>query len=666
MMRGRKSNKKRISRRRFLQSAAAAATAIGCGKQDVASVASGAAKKMIVLGVDGMDPRLTELFMRQGRMPNCVKLIQAGGFLPLQTSDPPQSPVAWSNFISGTNPGGHGIFDFIARDPNTMLPYQSTARAVQSRDPLRVGSWQIPLGAGQLQNLRGGPTFWNELTKHGIPTTVYRVPANFPPTETDATTVSGMGTPDMQGGYGVFTYLTNEPGHRTRDVPGGHIERVKVVDNVVQSELHGPEDLFSAEPTRVKVPVTVYLDPDQGMARIELQDSVTVLQEGEWSDWLRVEFPVVSHLASASGICRVLLKSVGDFFRLYISPVNIDPTDPSVPLSTPPDYIRELAREKGYFYTQGMIEDTHALSAGVLTEEEYRQQATFAINERMQFFDHELNRFSDGFLFFYFSSLDLSSHVFWRTLDAEHPLYSQSLAENHAGFIPALYRTIDKAIGQVLELADDDTVVMVMSDHGFTSFRRQFNLNSWLMDEGYIKPSPHARRGVNSFFQDVDWTGTRAYGLGINSLYLNLQGRERDGTVAAGAEADALMDELITRLKSVRDPDNGDRVVSEVFRSRDIYSGPYVDDAPDLIVAYNNFYRASWDTVLGSFPLEHVLDNTDAWSGDHCIDARFVPGVLMCNRSIEADEPTLSDLAPTILAQFDVPIPAEMTGENIL
>jgi len=651
-----------MSRRNFLGTATGTLAFGGCAKKRRRSEAP----KMIVLGVDGMDPRLTKKFMQQGLMPNCQRLSSQGAFRRLQTSNPPQSPVAWSNFISGTNPGGHGIFDFIARDPETMLPFQSTVSTGKMVDSIKLGKWQMPLAKAELQNRRKGPTFWNQLVKHGVETTVFRVPANFPPTDSEATTVSGMGTPDLQGGYGIFTYFTDDPKQRTRDVAGGHIERVEVRDHVVQGSIQGPENPFSADQASATVPITVYIDPQRPVAKVVIQNSEALLKEGEWSEWLPLKFSLIPQVVEVSGICRLLLKRVHGGFGLYVSPINIDPSDPSMPLSTPPDYTRQLVREEGYFYTQGMIEDTHALSAGVLTADEYRQQVTFAIEERMRFFEHELGRFNEGFLFFYFSSLDLSSHVFWRTLDPGHPLYSETLAKQHSDFIPELYAKIDRAVGQVLELADDDTTVMVMSDHGFTSFRRQFNLNSWLMDNGYVRQKVSANRGANSFFQDVEWNGTRAYGLGINGLYLNLKGREIEGGVAEGNDAEQLTDELITRLKSVRDPDTDQPVISDVLRSRDIYSGPYVAESPDLIVAYNENYRASWDTVLGGFPRQHVLDNTDAWSGDHCIDARFVPGVLLCNRPVHSKKLSLIDLAPTILTQFGAAVPTEMTGSNFL
>ena len=423
---------------------------------------------------------------------------------------------------------------------------------------------------------------------------------------------------------------------------------------------------FLAEETSSELTFRVYLDPERPLAKLVFPEAEIMLREGEWSEWIVVKFPMLPPLVQVSGICRVLLKRAQDGFGLYVSPVNIDPADPSLPISTPPDYSRRLVREMGYFYTQGLIEDTSALSAGVLTPDEYRQQSTFVIEERLRFFEHELARFHDGFLFFYFSSLDLNSHVFWQTRDPEHPTYTQEFAEQYGDFIPELYDKIDRAIGQALERTDDKTLLMVMSEHGLTSFRRQFNLNYWLMDNGYVRSKNPGKRGANSYLLDVDWSNTRAYGLGINGLYLNLAGREANGIVQGGPEADMLKSQLIARLKDVRDPENGRQVIANVFRAEEIYSGPYLQDAPDLVVAYNQDYRASWDTVLGSFPRQHLLDNTDAWSGDHCVDSRIVPGVLLSNRAIRKSDPDLTDLAPTILSAFGVPVPAEMTGHDLL
>ncbi len=652
-----------ISRRIFLQAIGASALVAGCTGKPARR--PGAPARMIVLGVDGMDPELLKKYMQAGRMPNCQKLEQTGSFQTLHTSNPPQSPVAWSSFISGTNPGGHGIFDFVARDPVTMQPYHSTARIEGQGAPMKIGRWSIPTAPGSIQNRRRGPTFWDELEKHGIDCTVYRVPANFPPTDSEATTLSGMGTPDLQGGYGIFSFFTDERTARTRDLSGGHIEKVAVRDHVVTCPLQGPVNEFSANGERAAVSIVVYRDPERPAAKIVVQNTALLLREGEWSDWVVAKFSLVPYALEVSGIFRIYLKSVREPFAMYVTPVNINPANPSVPISTPPDYSRHLVRELGYYYTQGMVEDTHALSAGVLNADEYRQQAMFVHDERLRFLEHELQRFEFGFLFYYLSTLDLSSHVFWRTMDPGHPLYSRELAAAQGDFLPTLYGKVDAAIGKAMERLGPDDWLIVMSDHGFTSFRRQFNLNSWLLDNGYLRTRGAPARAGSTLFPDVDWSRTRAYGVGINSLYLNRRGRESQGLVRP-EEVDALASELIAKLQAVKDPDNGHPVISNVFKSSEIYSGPHAEDAPDLIVGYHRNYRASWDTILGGFPREHVLDNTDAWSGDHCVDPAFVPGVLLSSRPISGKIPRIEDLAPTILGAFQIEVPKEMTGRNLL
>lgn len=653
-------SRRTLNRRDFLGSAAGLALAAGCG-HSVRVPRSGGLKRMIVLGVDGMDPQLLQRYIAEGRMPNCAKLIERGSFQPLATSNPPQSPVAWSNFISGTNPGGHGIFDFIARDPDTMKAYQSTSRIIGGSEPWKIGDLRIPLSPGKVTNLRHGPTLWNELENHGVDCTVFRVPANFPPTEGDTVTLSGMGTPDLQGGYGTFTWYTDDIKERTRDVPGGRIERVPMRDHVMQCTLRGPADEFSKTNELIEIPLTIYRDPVEPVVRIVIQGQSLILKEKEWSDWVVVKFPVVPYAIEASGICRFYLKHVHRPFGLYVSPVNIDPKNPSLPLTTPDDYSKELVRELGYFYTQGMVEDTKALSAKVLDADEYRQQALFVHDEKMRFFEHELAKFNDGFFFYYFSTLDLSCHMFWRTIDEGHPLFTTELARTQGDFIRDLYEKVDHAVGLAMQRLDGDTWLVVMSDHGFTSFRRQFNLNSWLLDNGLLQTNRPPVRAGSSDFQDVNWTKSRAFGIGLNGLYLNRQGRERDGIVDDAA-AEKLERELIRKLTEIRDPETGDQVIANVFRRGDIYSGPHVDLAPDLIVGYNRYYRASWDTILGGFPRQHILDNTDPWSGDHCIDPQFVPGVLLSSRPISTPNPRLEDFAPTILSVFGTPTPVEMTG----
>ena len=642
-----------LTRRRFLGLAAGAATAAGVARGAGARHSTGRdLRRCIVLGFDGMDPTLTRRYMEAGRMPNLARLASLGRFTPLRTSDPPQSPVAWSNFISGANPGTHGIFDFIARDPATMTPSFSTSRITPGGHALRVGHWRLPLTAGGADNLRRGPTLWQQLERRGVPATVIRMPANFPPTHSRARALSGLGTPDIHGAYGIFTFYTDRHDELTRDVAGGHIERVDVRDGVVNAVLPGPDNTFDARGSTSDIPFQILIDPGTPAVRIRIQQADFLLREGEWSEWVPLRFPLLPHLAEAAGICRFHLLRARDDFALYVSPVNIDPADPALPIAEPAGYAADLARRAGRFYTQGMAEDTRALSAGVFDDARYREQALFVHRESVRLFEAEFPRFRDGLFFFYFSSLDLNSHALWRLLDTGHPLYDPAAAARHGDFLPWLYSDLDRVAGQALAAADDRTLLLVISDHGFGSFRRQFNLNSWLLANGYAVAAPGGSRDAE-YFGGAQWEATRAYGLGINSLYLNMAEREKDGCVPP-REHERLRNELIERLEAAVDPATGMHPVRKAYRPEDIYSGPEVSRAPDLIIGYSPNYRASWDTILGKYPKDVFLDNRDPWSGDHCLDSSFMQGVCFCNRSrFGGEAPGLDTLGPDIVRAFD-------------
>lgn len=595
-----------------------------------------------------MDPTLTRQYMKGGRLPNLARLAHEGCFSALRTSQPPQSPVAWSNFISGGNSGTHGIFDFIARDPATLVPYLSMARLDPPGHHVDIGRWRLPLGGGGMRNLRQGPTLWVELEKRGVPCTVLRMPANFPPTSGDSHALSGLGTPDIHGGYGIFSAYTDRVGERTRDVAGGHFELVRVRDGKVEAILPGPANRFDARGGNVDVPFTVWIDPSAPAVRVRIQKHDFLLREGEWSDWIDVRFPLLSNLAGVSGICRFLLKRARSPFELFVSPVNIDPANPALPIAAPPGYSRELVGRVGRFHTQGMAEATHALSAGALDDTTYREQAMQVFDESRRLYRSELARFREGFFFHYFSVLDMNSHVFWRTLDAQHPLYTPDLARQQGDFLPGLYEAMDREVGHAMAACDDETMLMVLSDHGFTSFRRQFNLNTWLLENGYAALRRGAERGDSEYFGDTDWGATSVYGLGINSIYLNLRGREPDGCVAT-ADKERLRSEIIARLEALTDPVTGEKPIHGVYRPEAIYTGSEVPNAPDLIVGYNTHHRASWDTILGKYSRDVLSDNRDPWSGDHCMDRAFMSGCLFCNRRIPQEHPALETLAPYIL-----------------
>ncbi len=623
-------------------------------------------KKLIILGIDGLDPDLLTKFMAEGKMPNFARLAEQGSFRRLTTSIPPQSPVAWSNLITGMNAGGHGIFDFIHRDPKTFQPYFSTSRVEGPKHSFHIGSWVIPLGSGSAEQLRHGKAFWEILDEKSVPNYVYRIPANFPPIAAKGKTLSGMGTPDLRGTYGTFTFYTDDPTVAVGAVEGGggEVVQVEVKNNRVATNLIGPDNTFRRNSPPATEPFTVDVDPLEPVARIGVQDQQFVLREGEWSGWVPVEFQLMPVIGSVKGICRFYLKQAHPRFQLYVSPINIDPSNPALPISTPSSYSRDLAKQIGEFHTQGIAEDTKALSAGVLDDKEYLEQARTVLAEHRRAFDVEFPKFHQGLFFFYFSSLDLNAHMMWRLTDPQHPAYDAALAAQYGSSLEEFYEQIDQVLGEVMPKVDNTTTLLVLSDHGFAPYRRSFNLNTWLLNNGYIARKAGASGDSNEPFADVDWSRTRAYGLGINGLYLNVRGREREGIVDP-AQADALLREIRQKLLEVRDPKDGSPVITRIDLASEAYQGPYARSGPDALVGYNRGYRAGWKTILGAFPADVLEDNTNAWSGDHCMDFTKVPGVLLSNRKIEAQAPALTDIAPTILAEFGLAKTKDMMGQSV-
>ena len=672
---------RRVSRRQLLAGAAAtgaagaAALAASHWIGGVNRVSHSLGKKVIVIGIDGMDPRLCRRMMQDGRLPNLARLASAGGFSPLATSMPPQSPVAWASFINGAGPGSHGIFDFIHRHPEGQCaPFFSAAETLPGNGGWEVGDYRLPLDFWPFNHQppqtvlrRQGTPFWDYLDARKIPTTFYDLPSNYPPSPSQYghhRCLCGMGTPDVLGTYGTYQHFSEDAPAEGVDEGGGRRTRLVFEGDSARATLIGPQNSLLKSPRPVTVEFDVHRDRRSNAVLLEVQGRKLMLAPGQWSRWVQLDFqlsaPAPLPTQHASGICRFYLQAVSPLVRLYVSPINIDPSAPAVPLSEPPDFSQEIARDLGLFYTTGFQEDHKARTNGVFNDDEFRRQATLVLEERLALFEHAVENYEDGLLFFYFSSSDLQSHMFWWD-DAEngaHPTRSPAEALQQFGHVQRLYERLDQVIGDLNDRYGGQATLIVMSDHGFANFGRQFNLNSWLRDHGYINP-----RECTSLLQNADWSRTRAYGLGINGLYLNLKGRERDGVVEPGDEQERLTRQLIARLQAVRDF-NGQPVVRKVYRADEIYSGQATALAPDLVIGYARGYRASWDTCLGDLSEEVLDDNLSAWSADHCADALEVPGVLCCNRPLTAAAPSLVDVAPSILAEFGLPTPSTMTGHS--
>ena len=604
-------------------------------------------KRVIVLGVDGMDPNFVA--RHWDALPNLKRLREEGGLLPLATTTPPQSPVAWATFITGLDPAQHGLFDFVHRDPATLEPISSLAQTLPPAHRLEIGPYVLPLSGARVQSFRRGRTFWSILAEHGIPVSIMRMPTNYPPEQHAGEALAGMGTPDLEGTFGTFTYYTDDPGETARGVSGGRIVPITVERGRAVLPVEGPPNVLRRDQRPTSADLVADVDPEAPVARFQAGGQQFILREGEWSPWVHVRFPLIAGVPGVSGMFRLYVRELHPALRVYRSPLNIDPEDPALPISAPPDYARRLARRVGPFYTQGIEEDTSALRQGALNLSEYLEQSRYVSRQHRALLDDCLRRFHEGLLFFYFSETDQDSHVLWGQHEEE---------------LLKTYQSVDRALGDVRDSQPGATVI-VMSDHGFASFRRSVNLNTWLRGEGLLSlrdaAAGDSRPLESRPLGNVDWTRTKAYALGLNALYLNMSGREAHGIVHTGAERDALMAGIRQRLSEFRDPETGERVILDAT-SPGPSNSPY---APDLIVGPAPGYRISWETALGETPPTVLEDNTDAWIGDHCISAKAVPGVLLGTRRARVADPGLKDLPVTILGLFGLQAPAQMAGRDI-
>jgi len=612
-------------------------------------------RRVIVVGLDGLDPRIASALMDQGELPNLARLRDQGCFSPVATVYPAQTPVAWSTFATGTNPGGHGIYDFIHRDPKTYLPDLSLCRFEQKN------IFMPPKAV----NLRRGTPLWELLSNAGIPSTVIRCPCTFPPDNVRGRMLSGMGVPDLRGSLGTATFYSSVGGLAPGE--GEQIMQISNKNSEVRTSLVGPRHAKTRED--ITADITIKLEPAKRRVTVLSEGRPRELEvaEGKWSDWLQVKFKT-GPLQSVTGVVRFYLARLEPVLEFYASPVNFDPASILLyPISSPPDYAKELTRTLGTFYTTGMVEDHGGLVNERFGEDAYLDQCAQVLKEREKMMLHELERFREGFFYVLFDTPDRIQHMFWRFREPEHPANHGEPVAEYSKVIEEHYREYDAIVGRALAHADDQTLVIVLSDHGFTSFQRGLNLNTWLHQQGLLSLKSGVTPGpdTESFFHGVDWARTRAYSVGLGSIYLNLEGRESEGFVKA-AETQSLKNAIADGLSGIGDPQRDTVAVRGVAASESVYRGPYVDEAPDLIVQFAPGYRASWSTALGGISGNLFEDNTKKWSGDHIVDPDLVPGVLFMNRPISDGHPALIDLAPTILSALGVPKGPEMEGESLL
>jgi predicted AlkP superfamily phosphohydrolase/phosphomutase len=618
-------------------------------------------KQVVIVGLDGQDPELTDRFLEEGILPNFARLKEEGSYVRLDTSFPAESPVAWSSFQTGCNPGRHRVFDFLVPTRKSYLPELCSAKVTATARTWKLGKYRFPIGRPVIDLGRKSQSFWKILGDNGIFSSVIRVPITFPPEKFHGVLLGAMCVPDLKGSQGTFSYYSSDPEEHSRFTGGVQLP-VEVHDGVVRSYISGPDNTMVDGAPEMRIPFEVRLGRNGSSdATLIINRKTHPLKLREYTPWIELRFrPALSF--SVRGIVRFYLKEEAPHFKLYMTPVNIDPDKPALPISQPFTYAVYLSKTQGRYATLGLAEDTWGLNERVLDEEAFLKQAYLIHEERERMLFDALEKTKRGAVVCVFDITDRLQHMFFRYLEPGHPANPGKDVEVHRDAIRDLYKKMDDLIGRVRERLPKDTVLMVMSDHGFKPFRRGVNTNTWLYRNGYLVLKGDEPTGAE-WYQDVDWSRTRAYAVGLGGIYLNVRGRRAQGIVEPGEDEVRLRKEIRERLRGLRDEEKNTPAVAEVYDLKELYKGPYVADAPDLLVGMHVGYRISWNCATGVVNENIFEDNVKSWSGDHCMNPPDVPGMFFCNRKMPIDRINIMDIGPTVLDLFGVSVPPYCDGK---
>jgi predicted AlkP superfamily phosphohydrolase/phosphomutase len=720
-----------------------------------------ASPKVVILGFDGADARLVERWMDEGKLPNLAKLREDGSYAPLQPTNPPQTPVSWSSFATGTTPGKTHIFDWLIRDPATYLPEIGMASETRrtflfgENNGLVVGAiagsalaivafgltmifrlrWitrgavavlvglaaalpagfvaahYLPTQVPDAINNRRGQTMWELAAKAGKKVQVIHVPATFPAEDVgDGHMLSGLGVPDMRGRIGTPSFYTSDPTFQ----PGGgsnefSLELVRLPDKRgrIDTSVVGPankpfydyvvdrkaagikdpraqsdarrrarQELDDAD-VRKRLDLPLKLDATDTGCAVTLSGRTETLALGEWSDWFVLDFPLnwlVDKAAPLRGIVRFKLLRLSPQLELYMSPVIFHPDCHPIAFSWPPDYANALRERFGLYKTIGWPEDTWSLPSGVGDESLFLEDKDFVLKKDEEILTGLLGDGQDDLYVQVFYFTDRIGHLFWRFIDEGHPAYDPVAAAKYAPEVLKAYQKMDELVGKARAAAGPGALFLVCSDHGFSSYRRGVNINTWLVRNGFMTLKGQTGDVATleklfdkgDLFANVDWTKTKAYAMGLGSIYVNLVGREKNGSVMPGAEYDEVRRGIQAGLEALVDPVTGDHPVTKVWTREDMYGTFDANAVPDLRAGNALNYRVSWQTSLGGVPANILEDNAKAWSGDHCSsDPSLVRGILFSSRKINRADPAMIDIAPSVLTALGIPVPAAMDGKPL-
>ncbi len=559
--------------------------------------------RTVILGFDSFDPSIFERLSDDGRLPNLTKMRQAGGYSRLEVSSPPQTEVSWTSIATGVDPGGHGIFDFVHRDPGSYIPYVSILPTRRTA----VGEQFVPPYTAK--------TLFEEAAELGYPAAALWWPALFPARpNVPVTTIPGLGTPDIRGQLGVGTYFTSAVEQKKKV----HVVKLETGGKgVFTAELEGVKSKGRSGEKSLTLPVRLDVQ-DETRARLTIGDQSLNLALGKWSPIVELHFKAGLFL-SVYAVTQVILTSLGEKVSFYVSPLQIHPLHSVWQYSSSGSFIKKTWKESGPFLTLGWPQDTTGLEDGCISDDQFLDLCQSIFDQRKRVLYAQLANFREGVLAVIFDCLDRVQHMFLR---------------DRPDIVHAWYEKLDEFVGEVGQklqgLGEGKYRFMILSDHGFRPFAYKANVNRWLQEHGYLVMKEGEESGG---LADVDWQKTKAYAVGLNSLYLNIQGREGQGIVAA-EEIEPLLDEIKAKLLEWKGPD-GSSIISRVLLKPEAFSGPYIRLGPDLVIGYAAGYRASSETGLGKIPESVLEENHDHWGADHCIDANIVPGVIFANRDLK-------------------------------
>jgi len=530
--------------------------------------------KTVILGFDSFDPSIFERMAGQGQLPHLSKLMDAGGYARLEVSSPPQTEVSWTCIATGTDPGNHGIFDFVLRDPNSYIPYVSIL-------PMK----KTALGEGFVPPYTT-KTFFEEAAGMGYPATALWWPAMFPARpDLPVNTLPGLGTPDIRGQLGVGTLFTTEDETKKKTAVA------RLADSGAgrfSGTLSGPTVKGRSGVTTATLPVTVEA-LDATRARLIVGDQKIELKLGQWSDIVELKFKAGTFF-NIHAIARFILTELGGAVRVYSLPLQIHPLHSAWHYASSPAFAKSLWTKVGPYLTLGWPQDTTGLEEGCISDEQFLALCDTIFDRRVQIFFHLLDQFKEGVLASIFDDLDRVQHMFYH---------------NRLDVAQAWYKKLDDFVGEVSARLNGKHRLLVLSDHGFSVFKHKVHLNRWLAEQGWLVLKDGASEGS---LAEVDWTRTKVYAVGLNSLYLNVSGREGQGTVAA-QDIEPLLAEVQKKLLDWIGPD-GNAVVERARLKHEVYTGPYSRLGPDLVVGYAPGYRASSETGLGKVPAATIEINT--------------------------------------------------------